>query len=235
MSKIGEKMRARISEMQLSEAEVARRLGISPRRFSYYANSEREPDFGLLQKICSVLKVTPDYLFGYSDASGEVPSHAPSIAHLSVAVPEVDVRAGAGLGGEAILENLTDGNGHTISSDATKGIWQFPPEYLAEVSLRPKQVRIIEIFGDSMTRPDGGGLHSGDRVMVDLGDRNPTPPGIFAIWDGFGVVVKRLERIMGSEPAAIRLISDNPAHEPYERTAGEVNIIGRIVWFARRL
>lgn len=81
----------------------------------------------------------------------------------------------------------------------------------------------------------GRTLKNCDRVFVDMGDRRIGIPDVFVLWDGFGVFVKRLERIMGSEPAAIRLISDNPAHEHYERTAGEVNTIGRIVWFARRL
>lgn len=229
-------MRARIAEMGTSEADVARRLGISARRFSYYVNDEREPDYELLRKICNLLQITPDYLFGFSEKSKKKSSpEKPVQIGRSQVIAEIDVRAGAGLGGESALENLTSENGHTFSSDVVKGEWHFPPEYLSEVRVQPKSVRIIEITGDSMTRADGGGLHSGDRAMVDLSDKNPTPPGIFALWDGFGMVVKRLERVPRSDPAAIRLISDNPLHQPTVLTADEVNIIGRIVWFARRL
>lgn len=78
-------------------------------------------------------------------------------------------------------------------------------------------------------------LHSGDRVMVDNGDRIPSPGGVFAVWDGFGVVTKRLEVVPNSDPPTLRISSDNPLHREYERTADEVNIIGRVVWFARRL
>jgi phage repressor protein C with HTH and peptisase S24 domain len=32
-----------------------------------------------------------------------------------------------------------------------------------------------------------------------------------------------------------RVISDNPLYAPYERSAEEVNIVGRIRWFAREI
>jgi phage repressor protein C with HTH and peptisase S24 domain len=32
-----------------------------------------------------------------------------------------------------------------------------------------------------------------------------------------------------------RIISDNPMYAPYERSAEEVKIIGRIRWFAREM
>nr|WP_246220336.1 LexA family transcriptional regulator [Parvibaculum indicum] len=159
----------------------------------------------------------------------------PTTDHLSSAIPEVDVRGGMGFGGDNPPDQFTMENGHTIKTDSLKGQWHFPDEYLAEVRVRAGRMRIIEVQGDSMETPDGGGLHSGDRVMIDISDHNPTPPGIFAVWDGFGVVVKRIERVPQSDPPAIRLISDNPLHEPYMLTADEAGIIGRVVWFARRL
>jgi hypothetical protein len=33
----------------------------------------------------------------------------------------------------------------------------------------------------------------------------------------------------------VRIISDNPLYAPYEGTAEEVNIIGRIRWYAREI
>ena len=56
-----------------------------------------------------------------------------------------------------------------------------------------------------------------------------------AAMDGLGVVVKRLEHVMGTEPPRLRISSDNDRHQSYERTLDEVNIIGRVVWVARRL
>ncbi len=55
------------------------------------------------------------------------------------------------------------------------------------------------------------------------------------VHDGMGLVAKRLEHVPNSDPPAVRIISDNPLYRPYECTAGEINIIGRIRWFAREM
>ena len=61
----------------------------------------------------------------------------------------------------------------------------------------------------------------------------PPPPGIFVLFDGMGLVAKRLENIPNDDPPKVRVIPDNTFYSAYERTADEVNIIGRIRWFAR--
>jgi phage repressor protein C with HTH and peptisase S24 domain len=50
-----------------------------------------------------------------------------------------------------------------------------------------------------------------------------------------GLVAKRLEHVPNSEPPAVRVISDNGFYSPYERSAEEIHIIGRIRWFAREI
>ena len=85
--------------------------------------------------------------------------------------------------------------------------------------------------GDSMMPT----LHDGDIVLVDLGRRSTPPPGIFALHDGMELVGKRLEHIPNSDPPRVRIISDNPLYKPYEGSGEEVNIIGRIRWFAREM
>ena len=58
---------------------------------------------------------------------------------------------------------------------------------------------------------------------------------VFAIWDGVGVVAKRIEIVPNSDPPVLRIKSDNIHHDGYERTTDEVNVIGRIIWVARRI
>ncbi|MCG5241893.1 XRE family transcriptional regulator [Azospirillum doebereinerae] len=147
-------------------------------------------------------------------------------------IPEIDVRAGLGAGGEALLDDQPDGDGGSSESDRITGLWELPPDYLRqELRIAKGAARIVAVQGDSMEPT----LLTGDRVMIHLPDRFPSPPGVFALWDGFGVVVKRLEFVPNSDPPRITISSDNPRHGRYERTAGEVNIIGRVVWFARRM
>jgi phage repressor protein C with HTH and peptisase S24 domain len=134
-------------------------------------------------------------------------------------IPEIDVRASAGPG--ALLEGFEE----------TKDVWYFPDGLIRhEFRTRAGDLRIITIDGDSM-EPE---LSSGDRIMVDTSQRVPVPPGIFVIWDGMGIVAKRIEHILSSDPAKLRIMSVNPDYETYEREAEEVSVIGRVVWSARR-
>ena len=99
------------------------------------------------------------------------------------------------------------------------------------VEFEPDFGRPYHVEGDSMmpTRQDR------DIVLVDTSRRSPTPPGIFVLHDGMGLVAKRLEHIPNSDPPRVRIISDNAHYSPYEGLADEVNIIGRIRWFAREM
>jgi transcriptional regulator with XRE-family HTH domain len=62
MYDFGHRLRERARELGLSDAEVARRAGLSERRYGYYATGEREPSLVTLIRICEVLGVTPNDL-----------------------------------------------------------------------------------------------------------------------------------------------------------------------------
>ena len=44
-----------------------------------------------------------------------------------------------------------------------------------------------------------------------------------------------LAYIPNSDPPRVRIISDTPLYKPYEGSGEEINIIGRIRWFAREI
>ena len=72
-------------------------------------------------------------------------------------------------------------------------------------------------------------IDHGDRVLVDTSKNKPSPPGVYAVWDGAGVVLKRVEPIHHGDMSRVRLISENPKHATYEVTLEEARIIGRVV------
>ncbi len=74
MDGVGERLRARAKQLGLSDIEVARRLGLSQSRYANSVAGKREPDFATLVRICRILAVTPDSLFGFNEpatAGGE--------------------------------------------------------------------------------------------------------------------------------------------------------------------
>src|SRR5262249_22302162 len=63
MQGFADRLRERARELGLSDAEVARRAGLSERRYSYYTTGEAEPNLATLIPICDGLRVTPNDLF----------------------------------------------------------------------------------------------------------------------------------------------------------------------------
>ena len=103
------------------------------------------------------------------------------------------------------------------------------------VLLDDPSITIANTHLSAGTSPIQRALHTGDVVLVDLSRQPPAPPGIFVLFDGMGLVANRLENILNNDPPKVRVNSDNTFYRAYERTAGEVNIIGRTRWFARKI
>lgn len=136
----------------------------------------------------------------------------------TIMVQELDVRAAAGGGGVDPAE---------IGTDApVVAEWQVPIAWVHQLAPGPApNLKFITVVGDSMV-PD---FPPNQKVMVDISDRSPTPPGIFVVWDGLGLVVKRVQHIPFSEPPRVEIASTNPAYRPYDRVLGEAHIQGRVV------
>lgn len=164
------------------------------------------------RKLSELLDIPEDELGGPEPASS--PAHAtPQFRTIT----EYDIRASAG-------------DGALTSEENVRSQWPFDPSYLSDfLGLSTNALAIIEVRGDSMEPT----LSSGDRVMVHLADKQISQPGIFIIYDGGGTVIKRVEKIPGQDKLV--LISDNPLHTRYEISGDDVQIVGRVVWAAKRL
>lgn len=99
-----------------------------------------------------------------------------------------------------------------------------------ELHANPSDLLMIEARGESMA-PD---FLNGDQILIDKRDKNPVQPGAFALWDGDGYVVKLVERVP-RERGRYRVFSVNDRFSAYEVDEEEITIMGRPVWFGRRL
>ena len=68
MDGVGSRLRSRALELGLSDAEVARRAGLTATRYGHYVSDYREPDLATLVRICRVLGLRPDELLAYEQA-----------------------------------------------------------------------------------------------------------------------------------------------------------------------
>ena len=135
----------------------------------------------------------------------------------------MDITASAG--GGALNEGEAD-------NPETDDRFAMPVDMLRKITPTPSAgLRLITISGDSMAPV----LEHGDVVMVDCTQTQPSPPGIFIVDDGIGLVAKRLDLVPATQPQMLRLTSENGVYTNYQRRIHEVHIVGRVIWFARTL
>ncbi|SEO89339.1 Peptidase S24-like [Salinihabitans flavidus] len=219
---LADRLRARAYQLGLSPAHVAEMAGVN-RSFVYdiLRGRSTRPSIEKLGEVATVLKVDRDWLI---HGIGEVEGTSPFIEspdEVFVSIAHASPRPS--MGGGAVVE---------AQSDCADRAYHFRRSWIRHnLKAIPSQLRIMHVEGDSMAPT----LLDGDTVLVDMARRAPNPPGIFVLDDGMGLVAKRLEHIPNSDPPAVQVISDNSFYNPYERTADEVHIIGRIRWFAREI
>ncbi|GEM_PF-610300 len=209
----------------LSIRQVAEALGMEHgSSYQHYEDRFKKP----LLPLDLILRLVPIFgprgvdaaeLFALAGVDGSGQRPLPSFTRPEASAPmmrieELDVRASAGSGG------LTDENTRTVAA------WQIPNEIVRGYTTAPAgELRIITVLGDSMEPT----LMPGQRVLVDTADRRPSPPGVFVVWDGLGLVVKRVQLLPHTDPPRVKITSDNQNYEPYERTVDEAYIQGRVI------
>lgn len=216
-----ERLRARIRQLGMSVADVARAAGVN-RSFVYdiLRGRSQVPNLEKLTGIAQVVKVDLEWLLsGKGRVEGDDPI-TEDYKNDFVAIQYASARPS--MGGGAIVEDE-----HGVGRD-----FHFRRSWIRDrLKAAPSMMRVMGVEGDSMTPT----LQGGDVVLVDMNQRRPVPPGIFVLHDGMGLVAKRLEYIPMSDPPRLRIISDNQQYSPYECTAEEVNIIGRVRWYGREM
>lgn len=137
-----------------------------------------------------------------------------------VALPLYDVRAAAGGG-------VVPDSEHVVDFLHFKKAW-----LRTELHCSPDALYLIYVDGESMEPA----LSRGDVILVNSRDQSQGD-GVYVLRMDGALLVKRLQRKPGG---IIRVTSDNPAYEPFEVKAQEMEvndfaIIGRVVWAGRRM
>lgn len=168
--------------------------------------------------VAHALGVSPEWLeTGHGDAAGGITREAPTPTpdHWR-RIKCYDIDAAAGDGCLVGIENAMFDIG--FSTAMLRDITMAPPESLAFVRVR----------GESMVPT----LLNGDWILVDTTRRAVGLGGLFLLRSDDMLMVKRVLPIEGGR---IRVQSDNPAVPPFDTDPGVIEIMGRIVWFGRRV
>lgn len=212
---ISKRLRNEMVRQGLNSAELAKRAQLKA-SFIYdvLSGKSANPSTIKLAKVAETLGVNLAYLVGsmaehQADAviSGAAESHYIDIPPLT---------------------RRPESSPHLAAAQAQR----FQREWIRQtLNANPGSLRVFSVQDDSMAPT----LCQNDTVLLDISMTQPNPPGIFALNDGIGIILKRVERIKKPAHAALRILSDNPHYAPDERAPEEIQIVGRVVWFSRKL
>jgi hypothetical protein len=87
------------------------------------------------------------------------------------------------------------------------------------------KLRVIHQIGDAMTPT----VQPGQALMVDIDDITPDPPGLFAVWDGMSITIRRLEYVPMSNPPVVKVMRDNARYSSQETPLSDLRVCGRVV------
>jgi phage repressor protein C with HTH and peptisase S24 domain len=207
----------RMKALNLNATSAAKKAGLGQDAIRDIVRGKSlNPANDTLRRIAKVLGCTVADLTGERATKTERRPDGDTIQ-----IAELEVYAAAGMG--------VDGDGTIMERDeavAVVGMHTMPTASFREAyGISSSRIRIIPVKGNSMEPR----LWPGQRVMVDIEDKTPSPPGVFVVWDGLALVLKYVEVVPNSEPLRVRISSANKDFMAYERTLDEAHINGRVV------
>lgn len=208
----------------LSQEQLGEAAGTDKTTVSKIERETRRMTVDWLSRFAKALNIQPAELLKPPPPDvhlGNSSDHPPEIARLPgyVEIEPVSVPAGLGASGEP------------VDYEIASPVWFREQLIVHELRAKPGDIKFLALRGQSMSPL----LEHGDEVLVDTRDQDVSQAGIFVLYDGDGLVCKWVERVHGADPPRLRLISENKRFSPYEPLAETCNIIGRVVWFARRM
>lgn len=172
---------------------------------------------GETKKTVGWHRFIPAALTGSDAETKEDPYLSTGASDDSVSIQRVATHVGMGGGG---------------SFEGDPGVVSFSRDLIErELRVSPLQLLAMVAEGNSM-QPEFLG---GDQILIDTQKKSLAQPGAFCLWDGDGHVIKYLEKIPDSDPPKVRVVSANSLYEPRERLLEEINLVGRVIWFGRRV
>lgn len=232
------KIERRLHTMHLSARKASLMAGLPPDGIRTIARG-RIPRADKMKALADVLKVDLNWFDLPEDAldaaisdreKANQPELAPPINQTVTNEAHMLDAKFQGLWEEEIervteLDTRTARNGD-LETAASVIDWGLPRNFVARLlPFGAGKVRIIHQAGDSMTPT----VQPGQCLMVDIDDRTPAPPGLFAVWDGMSVSIHRLEYIAMSNPPMIRVMRDNQRYSSQEVALSDLRVCGRVV------
>lgn len=217
---IGERIEERLKSLGMSQAELARRVGMSQPSINALIHRNKTGS-RKLSDVARELQTTVHYLEGKTGDPGAGALPAPSDESIAeqlgiVKIEEVDLSVGMGAG--YLDDSHITSVSRWIPADWVRQFTDAPPEMLS----------IARPFGDSMYPT----INDRDIILFDRSARSITRQD--AIWvlvyGGLGTI----KRVRAMPDGSYKLMADNPAVREETAHDDEMFVIGRVVGVIRR-
>lgn len=188
-------------------------LDISKRTVESYLQGGRAPGPEFLAAMTTQLGVSASWILTgegapYREGHTNVEASPPGF----IPIPRYAVEASAG-------------HGAMVQDEEGSGYYAFNRKFLERRGLKPDNLAVISVKGDSM-EPE---LYDGDLILLDRAQTTPRDSRIYAVRYNADLFVKRVMELPGNR---IQLLSTNPHYPPITVDAPDldgIQIIGRVV------
>ena len=201
-----------LRRLGIRHEEIATAIGRERTAATKMMNGQRAVQFSEVEPLLELIRQHGGDP-GNITTMPDLPPVDPSIAYVSVEV----LPTFAGMGGRGT------GDGDPEVALVSRRLVE------DELRARPADLLLVNGRGPSM---EPLFLH-GDQLLIDTRDKSPTQPGPFALLFSDGYAIKDVAWV--ERRTLLRISSRNGEYPEEVLTPEEVQIIGRPVWFARRL
>ena len=201
-----------LRRLGIRHEEIATAIGRERTAATKMMNGQRAVQFSEVEPLLELIRQHGGDP-GNITTMPDLPPVDPSIAYVSVEV----LPTFAGMGGRGT------GDGDPEVALVSRRLVE------DELRARPADLLLVNVRGPSM---EPLFLH-GDQLLIDTRDKSPTQPGPFALLFSDGYAIKDVACV--ERRTLLRISSRNDEYPEEVLTPDEVQIIGRPVWFARRL
>ena len=219
---LGDRIKERLAALDISQAELARRVKISQPTINALVKGNNTGSKHL-HTIAAELETSPAWLVGETDDPSPIAPRTSAVEALAdeldlAILPEYEI--GYSMGGGASLAEQYE----------QTGIVPFSRSWLR--SLMGGTIHDLFVArgdGDSMEPT----LKDGDIILIDTSQQMIRKQDrIWAVLYGDLGMIKRVRR---TPAGSYLLLSDNPTVPPVECHDGEMQVIGRVCWIGRNI
>lgn len=222
MARMANLIRQQRKSRSVTLEELAEKTGISTSHLSRIETGERGLDLENAVKIARALgcEVT-DFTSEFSEEDIAAASNLPLPGGKGGGdVANLTIHAGMGNGGLQVIEGAA---GKRVPPEFMDGYWSFPAS-IRDRFRHISDTHAMPVVGDSMEPT----LINGAVVFVDTTHVMPSPPDLYVVNYGDGLMVKRIELVPKSKK--VRVISDNSdRYATYTMDREDVEVFGRVV------